>query len=230
MTKRELAFGASALVVGIAVGVLFFRRPPASPSLPVTVDARVVADVDAAPSAPEADVPEAETPPPDEAPSVDASRAIATGDAARSTPKLRDAGPDAPAIVVRASNLLIHPSANEHLCVDAPSRGHGLQLYRCHGRKNQRWTFAEDITGANRIFGSEGGCVRVAGAQGGNEPTLDVGACGPDAPRFRHRADRRLEEVQSGQCVTVRALEKHAKLVLEPCDPSNGGQGWTFSP
>ena len=231
MTQRELASGAGALLVGLLLGALVIRHCAGSPRHVHTeeapVDAPGILPADGASpdvtDSGDADALDAEP----EVPDAALLPEVVKRDAARAT--ARDASPDAAPIVLRASNLLIHPGRNEHDCVDAPSHGRGLQLYPCHGRTNQRWTFAEDTTGASRIFG-EGGCVRVTAAQVGGEPTLDVGACSGDVSRFRHRADQRLEDAQSGQCVTVRALEKHARLVLEACDASNAGQTWTFSP
>jgi hypothetical protein len=133
--------------------------------------------------------------------------------------------------MVRSANLLVHPVGKDDECMDSPAHGgHGLQLFRCHGRTNQRWTFAEDTSGASRIAGGEGGCVRIGPREYSGEPPLVVGACDSGVPRFRHREDKRLEEVASGQCVTARPHQKRVKLFLEPCDASNAGQTWTFSP
>jgi hypothetical protein len=223
MTKRELTLGILALLMGfggLLGGWMLLFRPKPTP-------AKVVAPVagDDTDDASQADVPVDTAPLPTAAPDVpDAPVSRDSGAASR------DARSDAPPIVVRAANLLIHPFGKERECVDAQSHGvHGLQLFRCHGRGNQRWTFAEDITGASRIFGSEGGCVQIGDDQGG-DPSLVLGPCGSDSSRFRHLADKRLQDVRSGKCVTSRSLEKHARLVLETCDPANAGQGWTFSP
>jgi hypothetical protein len=225
MTKRELTLGGCALLVGLATGALLFwrRAPKDPPRVSVTVDATApVEEVTPAPVA--------SALPDDSVPILPPSPSDTS---APHDPPVRpkDAGVDASPIILRASNLLIHPASNERECVDAPTHAaQGLQLFPCHGRKNQRWTFAEDLSGANRIFGADGGCVRIAEAASGGEPPLIVGGCGTDSPRFRHLADKRLQEVQSGQCITVRSAEKRARLTLEACDPANGGQTWTFSP
>jgi Ricin-type beta-trefoil lectin domain len=228
MTKREVALGGGALFAGILVGALFFRHREPPPT--------VRAPEDAPDAAPPDEPLEPLGPEPDDADIVDAApeplqpkavvRTHERGDAA--TPSPRDAASDASPIVIRASRLLIHPADNEQLCVDVPSRRRGLQLHGCHGRANQRWTFAEDTTAANRIFG-EGGCIRIARARSGGEAALEMGACAPDTPRFRYREDHRFEDVQSGLCVTTRLLDKRTRLVLTTCDASSAAQTWTLA-
>lgn len=228
MTKGEIAWGSAALLAGLAVGALLVRRcqmPHAS---------RTLASQDA--SAPPSDA-------------WTSSDAIDGGEPTPPTLDAREAVPDATSAEVDASisppadagrrltprahpallekNLLIHPVGAETLCVDASLRSSLLQLYPCHGKKNQRWTFSEDPNGTSRISGAEG-CLRVGAAIRG-EPTLEMGSCGADTERFRHTEDRRIEDTHSKMCVTVHQTEAHARLVLAPCNSSRG-QSWSLTP
>jgi hypothetical protein len=130
--------------------------------------------------------------------------------------------------VVRASNLLIHPLGHEHYCIDFSSKKQVLHLHPCHGKKNQRWTAAEDIGGTVRLKNGEGACVVIGGTTAEGAPGLTLGSCGADARRFKHFEDHRLEDALTGQCVTTRRFEKGTNLSMEPCSASNPGQSWVM--
>jgi hypothetical protein len=57
---------------------------------------------------------------------------------------------------------------------------------------------------------------------------MTLGDCGAGALRFKHFEDRRLEETQTGKCVTTRRFDHGTSLTLAPCDASNTGQLWTL--
>ena len=227
MTKRELSWGVVALLAGAIAGALLVHRFQAPSPTAMTP---VVADIDAAVEDRDSGEPM------DDDAALDGSADFMEPDASGIPPR-REASTDAvtppskpharPSLVER--NLLVRPGGYEGLCMDAPSRGPGLQLFPCHGRKNQRWTFAEDPNGTSVISGTAG-CLRAGRPAARGESTVEVGACGPDASRFRHTDDRRLEDVHSGLCVTAHQLETHAPLVLTACNPSRGGQTWSLSP
>jgi Ricin-type beta-trefoil lectin domain len=230
MTRRELTWGAAALVVGIVAGALLFRRRDVPPT-PTNVLTET----------PDAFAPDAAMDAGDDVAAEDAGADVeADVDSAPPAPKApetprrhHDAALDAPArsppVVIRESNLRIRPIANENMCVDAPAHAHALQLFPCHGKKNQRWTFAEDFNATSRISDEDGKCVRVGAPNGDGEPRLEATPCGADVARFRLTGDHKLEEARSGQCMTVRRFEKHADIVLEPCNPANTGQAWSLT-
>jgi len=245
MTKRDLLLGVTALLIGVLLTWLLVRRPEhrVDPH-PMVVDIGGGHDEDAPDasiaildaSIPEEDAPIElgdssllDPPPPPGPRARDASRPHDAHDA-KDPKDRRDAAPEAAApIVIHETNLLMHPVGNPLECVDAPSHGHTLQLYPCHGRSNQRWNFAEDTGGASRISNVDGDCVRVGQSSRGDAVPVEVGPCSADVARFRHIEGRRLQEVRSGQCITVSRLQRHARLALEPCDPSNSAQQWSLT-
>jgi len=220
MTNREVAWGAGALLVGMVVAGLVYwrlRSPGLRPAAPdaATAGAEVTPlaplEPEPAPDEPSEPAPDGQAAPPRPVGAHDASARDATRG------------------VVHASGLLIHPVSNEQLCVDASSHGNGIQLYACHGRKNQRWTVAEDPGGVMRISGAEGACLHVGEARAEVAAPLELGGCGAEAATFRHGEDRRFRDVRSGQCITARRVEAHTKLVLEACDASSAGQAWSIA-
>jgi hypothetical protein len=231
MTKREVLWGLLAMVLGVLVGVFVMLRryrPPVRPP-PVETDA----------SAPEADASE----PPDDAAVTDAleDADLPLDDDASLPPLSLDAGkpvhvaprPDAarpaPHPKLREANLEVRLVGADGMCVDAPRHGPRLQLFPCHGKANQRWTFTEDLNGTNVISG-DGDCWRVGPPTTHGEAAVDRGACGSGSARFRLTDDRRLEDAHSGLCVTVRDARKRSRLFFAACDPSHGGQTWSLNP
>ncbi len=229
MTNRELAWGAAGLVVGViavltTAFVLTRHRQPA-----VTAASADAGAEDATPVAPLEPEPS-----PDEPEPATPDARVAQADVGPPPPQdasahARDSGlrHEAAGGVVHASNLLIHPGGNEQLCIDESTHA-GLTLFPCHGRKNQRFTFAEDPGGVIRISGAKGGCLRL-GDMLGSDRRLELGPCGGDASGFRHRDDRRFREVATGLCMTVTRVGKRAPIVLETCDAANAGQVWSLA-
>ncbi len=235
MKKRDLwlvavLFVALGFAIGAVVMLLHFRgkgggalavhdaavdtEPTPLPPLDPEPDDDDVHDAAALPVAP---------PPP---PSADAPRPVARADAAGApvVHAVRDAG----AIVVHAQNLLIHPVGHEGMCVDYSSRKHLLHLIPCHGRKNQRWTAGEDVGGAIRLANGQGGCVVVGGTADDGGQALTLGDCTSGASHFKGFESHRLQETQTGKCLTARRFDKGTQLSLQGCDPGNPGQGWSL--
>jgi hypothetical protein len=210
------------VVASFVAGVLFVRHEKAPTPAPA-VSASVVAPAPA---------PEEEP----EAPAV----AAASDDAAEGNDQaspLAEAGPDATndafaegaPVVIRMADLMIRSAVGAKLCVDAPKRGQALQLYSCHGRKNQRWTFAQDATGTSQIYAAVGGCIRAATPGGDGTRLIGRGVCNDSTPHFRNLENGRLQEVTTTMCLTAPVAEKRARIFLAPCNPANAGQGWTLS-
>jgi len=236
MTKREVGWTTFVLTVGVAVGALLYRHcatsstskqasprdaevaeddPPAdSQDAPV----ETVPVESARPSVPPAPAPDPDEPTPSEA-VEDAATPLDAHSAAGGRLKLR--------------NLRIHPLGNDHLCLSASEGSPVLELLPCRTHKTtERWTFVEDLSGTSVIRGHDGGCLRVGAVNRRGEPTLEVQPCGADTPRFRVTADHRIEETHSGQCLTAKTVDKHARIVLAVSDPNARAlvQAWVLSP
>jgi len=233
MTRRELGFGVSTLVVGLALGALLYRHCESPPKAPERTREEPVTEDDP-PDDPRAI--------PEPAPVADADEQ-ADEQAGEQAGELQDAatadaapGPDgrahrAPRLRLR--NLFIHPAVDDRLCVNVSPDSSALELLSCRGHKGtERWTFVEDPTGASRIRGRDGDCMRIGPLNTRGEPTLELASCTGDTPRFRHTEDRRLEDVHSGQCITARTADKHAPLILAVCDRNarSGVQTWALTP
>jgi hypothetical protein len=151
--------------------------------------------------------------------------------ACHGTPLFNDAN-NAP---IRGANLLIRANANEEMCIDAQSDRAELhpsvQLFHCHGRENQRWTFAEQTDASSQILGIGGLCLDVQGQHSSNGTPLQVYPCaGTPNQKFRHNIDGRLQEVQTGKCLTVDDFVEHSKIFIDTCSDKKPGQVWIISP
>jgi hypothetical protein len=219
MTRRELGVALGALVIGVAIGAILLRRREPAPV--VTVANEVAPSEDLADDSPAGD--DGSVAVDDESPRPPAPTPTAA------EPATKDAASDAPPSSFRERRLLIHPATNTGLCVEAPPRTSGLQIRMCHGKRNQRWTFVEDPTGASLVLGEGGACLGIGRPNADGEPIMELGPCGASPDRFRVADGHRLEDAHSGQCVTVRHVERRAGLVLEVCNPRNVGQGWTLA-
>ena len=230
MTKRELGGSLATLAIGLLLGALLYRHCASAKP-----DARV----------PSHDEPVAEADPPESAeplgPLGEASTPAWPGDVDQAAPEesldaRTDSGPGRGlprGAHLRLKNLYIHPVADDRLCVNVGPGSAALELLACRGHKGtERWTFVEDPSGTSRIRGSDDGCWRLGPPDRRGETTIELAACGTETPRFRHREDRRLEEVHSGQCVTAGSTKRGAPLVLAVCDPNARSfvQTWALTP
>jgi Ricin-type beta-trefoil lectin domain len=136
---------------------------------------------------------------------------------------------------IRGANLLLHAAANEEMCVDAqadPAEGHRMvRLYHCHGRENQRWTFADQGDGSSEILGVGGQCLDVQGRSSGDGTPLQLYPCtGAVNQKFRHLVDGRLQEVQTGKCLTVADYVEKSPVFIDKCNDKPAPQAWVISP
>jgi hypothetical protein len=136
---------------------------------------------------------------------------------------------------IRGANLLIHSATNEELCIDArsePAEAHRMiQLFHCHGRENQRWTFADMGDGSSEILGVGGMCLDVQGRSSGDGTPLQIYPCtGAVNQRFRHLVDGRLQEVQTGKCLTVNEYVEKSPIFIDKCNEKPVPQAWVISP
>jgi hypothetical protein len=140
---------------------------------------------------------------------------------------------------IRGANLLVRTAANEEMCMDAEGNGaelsRPLQLFHCHGRENQRWTFAEQSDGSSEILCVGGLCMDVQGQRTSSGSPLQLYTCaGTPNQKFRHNIDGRLQELQTGKCLTVAELVDKSPLFIDTCSDKpadkSPGQIWVISP
>jgi Ricin-type beta-trefoil lectin domain len=136
---------------------------------------------------------------------------------------------------IRGANLLIHAAANEEMCVDAqsdPAEAHPkIWLFHCTGRENQRWTFADQGDGSSEILGVGGLCLDVQGRSSGDGTPLVLYPCtGANNQKFRHLVDGRLQEVQTGKCLTVNEYVERSPVFIDHCNDKPEPQAWAISP
>jgi hypothetical protein len=141
---------------------------------------------------------------------------------------------DANNSLIRGTNLLIRAESNEEMCIDAESGGElhpTIQLFHCHGRENQRWSFAEQGDASSEIVGIGGLCLDVQGQHSSSGTPLQLYPCtGAPNQRFRHEIDGRLREIQTGKCLTVGDFTEHAHVFIDDCSGKKRGQVWVISP
>jgi hypothetical protein len=134
---------------------------------------------------------------------------------------------------IRGMNLLIRAASNEEMCIDAQSTGEihpTVQLFHCHGRENQRFSFLEQGE-SSQITGIGGLCLDVQGQHSNNGTPLQLYPCsGAPNQRFRHEIDGRLREVQTGKCLTVSDFTEHAGVFIDDCAEKKKGQVWVIAP
>jgi hypothetical protein len=136
---------------------------------------------------------------------------------------------------IHGANLLIHAASNEELCVDAPvdaAEGHRMvRLFHCRGAESQRWTFADQGDGSSEVLGVAGLCLDVQGRSSGDGTPLQLYPCtGAANQRFRHLVDGRLQEVQTGKCLTVEDFVEKAPVFIDKCADKPAPQAWIISP
>jgi Ricin-type beta-trefoil lectin domain len=136
---------------------------------------------------------------------------------------------------IHGANLLIHSAKNEEMCIDAENSKAELsplvQLIHCHGRENQRWTFADQNDGSSQILGIGGLCLDVQGQHSSTGTPLQLYPCGGATnQKFRHNIDGRLQEMQTGKCLTVSDFVEKSPVFIDDCREKKPGQVWVVSP
>jgi serine protease len=112
---------------------------------------------------------------------------------------------------------------------DHPVAGTRLEVFGCHGRENQRWTFQDRTGDSSSIVGIGGLCLDVIGGQTGDGYPLQLYPCGSQTNQgFRHFEDGRIRELQTGKCLTANGSQG-APLTIAQCDRNNAGQVWVLS-
>jgi hypothetical protein len=142
------------------------------------------------------------------------------------------ASPDASARV-RPSGVL-HFAANEFYCIDAAQDRTAsrtpVRLFTCHGGENQRWTLSLDPNGSTSIAGMGGMCVDLRSAHPKDGANAQLSPCtGALDQLFVYDASGHLRDRASGKCLTATRAARGTPVVVEPCDPGNPGQAWTFA-
>jgi hypothetical protein len=135
---------------------------------------------------------------------------------------------------IAGNDMQVRTALNEQLCWDVKHDkavgGVPVQLYHCKGSENQRWTFSAQPDGLISVIGIGGLCLDTRDRRGVNDAAVELWACSSQpSQRFRHNADGRLVEAQSGECLTVRAANPELPVTLAMCDVNNGGQVWTIA-
>lgn len=135
---------------------------------------------------------------------------------------------------ITGANYVIHTNLNQGLCLDAtgdkPQAGTRMELYGCHGRENQRWTFQDRAQDSSSIVGIGGLCIDIIGGQTADGTPAELYPCGQQKNQgFRHFEDGRIRELQTGKCLTVATGAAGSPLAIARCDWNNPGQVWTLT-
>jgi|HubBroStandDraft_1064217.scaffolds.fasta_scaffold219963_2 hypothetical protein len=136
---------------------------------------------------------------------------------------------------IHGSNLLVRAASNEEMCIDAENSRAELhplvELLHCQGRENQRWTFADQNDGSSEILGIGGLCLDVQGQHSSSGTPLQLYTCAGTAnQKFRHNIDGRLQEVQTGKCLTAGEFVEKSPIFIDDCSDKKPGQVWIVTP
>jgi hypothetical protein len=136
---------------------------------------------------------------------------------------------------IRGANLLIRAASNEEMCMDAvsnPAELHAMiKLLHCQGGESQRWTFSDQADASSQILGMGGLCMDVQGQHSSSGTPLQLYPCaGTPNQKFRHNVDGRLQEIQTGKCLTVDDFVEKAPVFIDDCSEKKKGQVWIISP
>jgi len=102
-----------------------------------------------------------------------------------------------------------------------------VNVWRCHGRRNQRWTVTTNSSGGAAIIGTGGFCLDTRGRHSRADGTpVQLWRChfGPNQ-RYFVTADGHIQEVASGKCLQALAESDGAPVVLDECG-NNPWQIW----
>jgi len=147
---------------------------------------------------------------------------------AASAPAVSSAPP-----LVRGVNFQIKSVIDEIFCMEANGPGAttpAVQLARCTGRVEQRWTFTDGSNGSSVVVGKGGMCWDMDHGVKGTKP-LQVSTCTYRGnQRFTVTPAGLLTEVQSAECLTVVPATTSGAVFLDRCqDPAVEAQLWRFA-
>ena len=132
--------------------------------------------------------------------------------------------------LVHGVNFQVKSLIDETFCMEAngpTATTAAVQLARCTGRVAQRWTFTDGASGSSVVVGNDGMCWDVDHSVKGPKP-LEVSTC-------TYRADQAfvvtpaglIEDVQSGDCLTVTPPTTSGAVLLDRCqNPAVPAQLW----
>ena len=148
-----------------------------------------------------------------------------------------DAGPAQPMAqsppLVHGVNFQVKSVIDETFCMEANgpiATTAAVQLAQCTGRGEQRWTFTDGANGSSLVVGKDGMCWDVDHSVGGPRP-LEVSTCTYRANQgFAVTPAGLIEEVQSGDCLTVTPQTTSGAIVLDRCEnPAVPAQLWRLA-
>jgi len=123
------------------------------------------------------------------------------------------------------ASVSLHAAQHNEMCVDASASRQGrIQLFKCHGHANQRWTFVGQPDGGTQLVGVDGSCIGSVA----RDHELGLSPCNGPANRYRFDGGR-LTELVTGTCVTASDFQNGARVFLDACSSSSVGQIWTIA-
>jgi len=135
--------------------------------------------------------------------------------------------------LVHGVNFEVRSLIDETFCVEAngpTATTPAVRLALCTGRVEQRWTFTDGADGSSVVVGKDGMCWDVDNSARDPKP-LEVSTCTYRANQgFTVTPAGLIEELQSGDCLTVTPATTSGAIVLDRCqNPAVRAQLWRLA-
>jgi hypothetical protein len=126
-------------------------------------------------------------------------------------------------MAARGVNFTIRNGLDSNFCMDAKGDqardGTPVNIYKCHGRENQRWTVTDSEGGKSAIVGIGGMCLDVRGGHSKATGTpIQLWKChfGTNQ-RFEVQQGGHIVEVESKKCLYALEKKEGSPIVLDEC-------------
>jgi len=128
--------------------------------------------------------------------------------------------------------FLIQSQLDRNYCiqVDAGATpGRALSLQQCNSTlPTQRWTFTWNSDQSNLLVDDQGMCVQGRKPQVGVPMTVDYCRFG-SVYKFVYTSEGLIENVLTGQCLSIARAGSAAAVFFRPCDPTQKTDVWPIS-
>jgi uncharacterized protein involved in copper resistance len=152
---------------------------------------------------------------------------VAGGSASAATPLTAVTTPT----TVHGTGFQAHSMLDTSFCIDvAPgaTEGRPVALSQCTAAASQRWGFTWNTDRTNLLVESEGMCLDGRRPKAGVAAT--VGYCRSADPwHYVFTAEGLIQNVRTGQCLTVPRAASGAAVYFDVCDVTRTAQLWKLS-
>ena len=132
---------------------------------------------------------------------------------------------------IHGTGFQVHSVIDTSFCVDieaGAAEGRRVTLSQCTAAASQRWGFTWNTDQTNTLVEAQGMCVDGRHPQAGVAAT--VGYCRfADPWRYVFTAEGLIQNVKTGQCLTIPRAASGAAVYFDVCDATRTAQLWKLS-